>query len=164
MRHLRIIFFVSIIAYVVFDFFNDADRDESGSIVGGGEIGVFAMRTGDCFDDPQEIIDAGSATAEFQDVAGVPCSEPHDNEVYAVFDVSFDRFPGEGAMSDVATDECLERFENFVGRSYEESILDVFPIYPTDDSWSRLNDREVVCAVYHIDGDKLTGSKRGSGI
>ncbi len=164
MRNLRIIFVISIIAYVVFDFFNDADRDESGSIVSGGEIGVFAMRTGDCFDDPQEIIDAGSATAEFQDVAGVPCSEPHDNEVYAVFDVSFDRFPGEGVISGAAEEGCLGRFESFVGRSYDSSILDIFPIYPTDDSWSRLNDREVICAVYHMEGDKLTGSKRSSGI
>ncbi len=164
MSQLRTILFVLFIGYVVYNITNDADRDESGSIVGGGEIGVFAMRTGDCFDDPQEIIDSETGVAEFQDVAGAPCSEPHDNEVYAVFDVSFDAFPGEGAMSDAASDECLARFEGFVGRSYEESILGIFPIYPNSDSWSRMNDREVVCSVYHIDGEKLIGSNRGSRI
>ena len=67
------------------------------------------MRAGDCFDDPQET--------EFEDVAGVPCFEPHDNEVYAVFDVSFNEFPGQAAMSDAATEACLKRFRKFVGRS-----------------------------------------------
>ena len=51
-----------------------------------------------------------------------------------------------------------------VGRSYDESVLDVFPIYPTNDSWSQLNDREVICATYHIDLKKITGSMKGSGI
>ena len=164
MGYLRLIFVVMIIGYVVYDFTNDADRDESGSIVSEGQIDVFAMRAGDCFNDPQELIDSETGIAEFQDVAGIPCSEPHDNEVYAVFDVSFNTFPGDGPMFEVATDECLTRFEDFVGRSYDESILDIFPIYPNDDSWSRLNDREVVCAVYHIDGEKLTGSNKGSGV
>ena len=146
MGHLRLIFVVMILGYVVYDFTNDADRDESGSIVGEGQIDVFAMRAGDCFNDPQELIDSETGV------------------VYAVFDVSFNTFPGDGPMFDVATDECLKRFEDFVRRSYDESILDIFPIYPNDDSWSRLNDREVVCAVYHIDGEKLTGSNKGSGV
>ena len=134
MGYLRLIFVVMIIGYVVYDFTNDADRDESGSIVSEGQIDVFAMRAGDCFNDPQELIDSETGIAEFQDVAGIPCSEPHDNEVYAVFDVSFNTFPGDGPMFEVATDECLTRFEDFVGRSYDESILDIFPIYPNDDS------------------------------
>ena len=160
----RIIFFGLIIAYGAFDFINDADRDESGTIVGDGQVDVFAMRVGDCFDDPQELLDSETGTAEFEDVGGLPCSDPHDNEVYAVFDVSFEAFPGEEGMSDVATDKCLQRFEDFVLRSYDESILDIFPIYPSADSWSRLDDREVICAVYHLEGEKLTGSAEGSGI
>ena len=156
MRYLGTIFFISVIAFGVYDFINDAVRDESGSVISEGQIDVFTMRAGDCFNDPE--------AAEFEDVAGIPCFEPHDNEVYAVFDVSFDKFPGEETMSDAATDECLKRFKKFVGRPYEDSVLDIFPIYPTDDSWSRVNDREVICAIYHMDGEKLTGSNKGSGI
>jgi len=34
---------------------------------------------------------------EVSSVAGVPCAEPHDNEVYAVFDVSVASYPeGDG--------------------------------------------------------------------
>ncbi len=161
MRHLRIFFFVLFIGYVVYDFTNDADRDESGNIVGEGEIDAFAMRVGDCFDDSPEITDP---SAEIQAVAGLPCSEPHDNEVYAVFDVSFDAFPGDESMFDLSTDACLKRFKGFVGKSYEESSLDLFAIYPTSESWSQLNDREVICAIYRVDYKKLTGSTKGSGI
>ena len=141
MRLLRFVFSVLIFAYIVYDFTNDADRDESGSIVGGGQIDVFTMREGDCFNDPQEIIDDSTVEVDVQDVAGLPCSEPHDNEVYAVFDVSLSTFPGDGSMFDVATDECLKRFRGFVGISYKESILDIFAIYPTSEYRSRMNDR-----------------------
>ncbi len=164
MRQLRIIFVALIVGYVVYDFTNDAERDESGNIVSEGQIDAFALQVGDCFDDSQSILDSGSSEVEVQDVAGMPCSEPHDNEVYAVFDVSFDAFPGDESMFDLSTAECVKRFKSFVGRSYEESIIDVFAIYPTQESWSQLNDREVICAVYHVNFEKLTGSKRGSGI
>ncbi len=162
MRHLGTIFFLLVIAFAVYDFTNDAERDESGSIVSEGEIDAFAMNVGDCFNDPQQM-DDGSAV-EVQDVAGLPCSEPHDNEVYAVFDVSLATFPGDAAMFDVATEECLDRFDSFVGKAYMDSVLDIFTLYPNKYSWSQVDDREVVCAVYHIDGEKLKGSSRGSRI
>ena len=161
MRHLRTLFFVLVVAYVAYDFTDDADRDESGNIVSEGEIDAFAMRQGDCFNDSPEIIDS---SAEIQDVAGVPCSEPHDNEVYALFDVAFDAFPGDESMFDLSTEACLKRFKSFVGKSYEESALDLFAIYPTQESWSQLNDREVICAIYRVDYKKLKGSTQGSGI
>ncbi len=164
MRQLRIIFFALFIGYLAYDYVNDADRDESGSIVNAGEIDAFAMRVGDCFNDPHEMIDAGSTEVVVQDVGGLPCSEPHDNEVYAVFDVRFEAFPGNESMSNEATNACLKYFEGFIGTSYEESVLDIFSLYPTDASWSQLDDREVVCAVYHINGKKLTGSIEGSAI
>jgi hypothetical protein len=127
-------------------------------------MSVFSIRVGDCFDDSQEVLDAGADVVEFQDLAGLPCSEPHDNEVYAVFDLYLERFPGADALFDMASDECLERFESFVGMSYEESILGLYPVYPTEESWSQRDDREVVCAVFHIELEKLTGSMKGSGI
>jgi hypothetical protein len=67
-------------------------------------------------------------------------------------------------MFDLSTDACLKRFKGFVGRSYEESALDLFAIYPTQESWSQLNDREVICAIYRVDYKKLTGSTKGSAI
>jgi hypothetical protein len=132
-----------------------AERDETGAIVGGGSVGAFEMRVGDCFDD-------GSAFSgnEVDSVPGVPCSQPHDNEVYAVFDVTAASFPGD-AIAEMAHDGCLARFETFVGKDYESSSLDIATLYPSRESWDGQNDREVVCAVYDMAAEKLTGSVKG---
>src|SRR5688572_26080012 len=133
-----------------------ADRDDSGAIVAEGSLDAFQMRVGDCFDDGTAFADESS---DVDSVPGVPCSMPHDNEVYAVFDVSVTSFPGD-AMADMAQEACQERFEAFVGKDYESSSLDIATLYPSSDSWKQ-NDREVICAVYDIDAKKLTGSVKG---
>jgi len=141
----------------LFHSLTEVDRDETGAIVDAGSLNAFQMRVGDCFDD-------GSAFAEenasIGSVPGVPCANPHDNEVYAVFDISAASFPGD-AMADMAHDACLERFEAFVGKDYDSSSLDIATLYPSRDSWNAQNDREVVCAVYDIELAKLTGSVKG---
>ena len=134
-----------------------ADRDDSGAIVGEGSIDAFQMRVGDCFDDGSAFVDENP---EIDSVPGVPCSQPHDNEVYAVFDVNAASFPGDG-MADMAQEACVARFESFVGKDYESSALDIASLYPSRDSWNRQNDREVICAVYDIEAQKLTGSVKG---
>jgi hypothetical protein len=135
--------------------FLEADRDSSGAIVSAGNVSAFAMRVGDCFDDGSTFTDE-----EVDGVAGVPCAKPHDNEVYAVFDVTMPSFPGE-QMGEVAHEACLERFEAFVGKDYESSSLDIASLYPTRESWTSQNDREVICAVYDVAANKLTGSVKG---
>jgi hypothetical protein len=132
-----------------------ADRDDTGAIVGEGSVDAFQMRVGDCFDDGSAF-----ASEEVNSVPGVPCSKPHDNEVYAVFDVTAASFPGE-AMAEMAHEGCQARFESFVGRDYESSALDIATLYPSRESWNGQKDREVVCAVYDIDAKKLTGSVKG---
>jgi hypothetical protein len=135
--------------------FLEADRDSSGAIVSAGNVSAFAMRVGDCFDDGSTF-----DGEEVGGVPGVPCSKPHDNEVYAVFDVEMSAFPGE-QMGDLAQQACLERFEAFVGKDYESSSLDVASLYPTRESWTQQNDREVICAVYDVAAEKLTGIVKG---
>ena len=77
-----------------------ADRDDSGAIVDAGNIDAFAVKPGDCFDDPSSM-----ASSEVSSLDGVPCADPHDNEAYAVFDVSLTSFPGEDAIAEHAFDE-----------------------------------------------------------
>jgi hypothetical protein len=134
----------------------EADRDASGSIVTEGAVDAFNMKVGDCFDD--------QASEQIFDVPGRPCSEPHDNEVFALFDAVLDEYPGSEEMTRYGAEKCIARFEAFVGRDYESSALDVFPITPTSQSWDLQNDREVICALFRVDLGKMTGSMRGSGI
>ena len=148
---------VVVIAYLAYGAITEADRDEYGAIVGEGSIDAFNMRVGDCFDNAHAISD------EVSDLPGVPCAEPHDYETYAVFDVSLTSYPTEDEMAELAYESCLARFDSFVGLEYESSVLEIITMYPTTESW-RKDDREVVCALYDMNEEKLVGSTRGSAI
>lgn len=144
----------------LFTSFDDASRDDGGEIVGGGDLGVMSMQVGDCFDDPGGLEDV------VYDVAAAPCSEPHDNEVFAVKSVGTvfgDEFPGRSAMEQYSYDSCVASFLTYVGVDYAQSSLGVFTFTPTQESWDQ-GDREFVCALYSIDFAKLDGSARGSGL
>lgn len=146
---------------VGYNVMTEADRDASGAIVEGGDVDAFAMRLGDCFDNTPSL--ASGDGGEVSMLPGVPCAEPHDNEVYAIFAVDYEAFPGDVPMAELAFDQCLAHFRDFVGLEYESSVLDIAALYPSAASWSE-NDREVVCAVYDMNGGKLTGSARDSAI
>jgi hypothetical protein len=117
---------------------------------------VFDLAVGDCFDDPDN----------FEEISSVPmveCSAPHHNEVYFTYNLPDSPFPGLQAVEEAADTDCYERFEGFVGMDYASSELDYGYLYPTGDTWSE-GDREVVCLVYHVTGDKVTGSQRNARI
>ena len=147
---------------VAYNVATEADRDAAGNIVDGGTVDAFTIRLGDCFNDTGAL--GTDEAGEVSSLPGVPCSEPHDNEVYAVFDVRFDSFPGDDQMSDAAFEQCLNRFAGFVGVDYESSTLDITALYPSSQSWSVQDDREVICAVFEMNGEKLTGSAKDSAI
>ena len=79
----------------------------------------------------------------------------------AVFDIGLVSYPGDEEMADLPFEACLERFQAFVGREYESSVLDIFWMHPTRESFAQ-QDRGVSCSVYHMEGDKLVGSMMGS--
>ncbi len=139
-----------------------ADRDADGNIVDGGNLGAFTIRLGDCFDNTRAL--SSEDGGEVSSLPGVPCAEPHDNEVYAVFDVDYEAFPGDDRMGELAFEACLNRFESFVGLPYDASTLDITALYPSTDSWRMQDDREVVCAVYDMNGGKLKGTAKDAAI
>jgi hypothetical protein len=136
---------------------DDADRDGSGEIVAGGDLDVMTVQVGDCFNDPDE---AGVV----YNLDAIPCSEPHDNEVFASASVSavWSDYPGQDAVDSYAYDQCSgSLFDDFVGTPYLDSALDVFTLTPTPQSWDQ-GDREIICALYRVDFAKLTGTARDS--
>ena len=133
-----------------------AERDASGAIESAGSLDAFTMQVGDCFDDA--VLGGG----EISDVPGVPCSTPHDNEVYALFDIPGTKFPGVDAIGELADDGCLERFEAAIGLNYQESVIAITTMYPSQGSWDQKGDREVICVGYHMELDKLEGTILGS--
>ena len=151
------IYIIAAIGFVIYGAATDVDRDSSGAIVSGGNVDAFNVHVGDCFNNVSTY-DEGIAS-----VPGVPCSDPHDNETFAVFDVSFDTYPAGGNMDDLAYEACMLRFESFVGRDYDSSSLEISTMYPSTQSWNE-NDREVVCAVFDVNANQLVGSAAGRGL
>lgn len=127
----------------------------AGACSDGDSTSVFDLGVGDCFDDE-------SLEAEVLfDVPTVPCSEPHDNEIYFEYSMTETDYPGREATLDAADQRCLDEFEGFVGIDYFESDLDLFSIVPTQESWTD-GDRTVLCVLYALDMSQLTGSMRGA--
>ena len=135
-----------------------AERDEGGQIQTAGTVNAFAMQVGDCVDD------WALSDTEISDVPGVPCTDPHDNEVYALFDLADGTWPGDEQVELDAQQGCYDRFQGAIGATYEDSILEYLPIYPSEDSWQRIDDREVICVAVHMEYEKLTGTVLNSGL
>jgi len=134
---------------------DNSTRDESGVVIDGGEVGAFRIRLGDCFED----VLAG----DFESVDAVPCTDPHQNEVYEAFNLAYgesDPFPGRDVVRAAADEQCLSEFEAFVGRSYETSSYGIGSITPTEASWDEFDDREVLCMISNYDGSTKTSSAR----
>ena len=91
----------------------------------------------------------------------MPCSEPHDPELFHSFDLGGDVFPGDEATINLAREGCISEFDSFIGLAYAESVWDITAIYPTEQTWDAINDREVVCGVFPVSDEDTVGSVRG---
>jgi hypothetical protein len=136
---------------------NTAQRDEEGNVVEAGNVGARNVQLGDCFQDGD--ISAEEET-EVRSLDAVPCDEPHDNEVYAIFDLPDGDYPGDTEVIELAISGCEEEFADFVGLGYGETSLDVTYLYPLEPTWP--DDREIVCAIYDSAGP-ATGTLAGQG-
>ena len=134
---------------------DDAKRDEaSGQVTESAAASVFSLQVGDCIDIP----DAAQLLVDRLDT--LPCDQPHDAEIYA--EQTLTEPPEQTALDSMANDFCLAEFEPFVGLPYEESVLEVTFLYPTDDSWAQ-GDDVLQCVVRHPT-DSVTASLRGSAV
>lgn len=128
-----------------------------------GDVDVFQLAVGDCWDLPESLQEgsAGEDVQEVNTVPVVPCTEEHDMEVYAVFDLDDGPWPGQDVVADEAQNGCLARWQSFVGLDYSESSLDVYKLFPILESWEDMGDREVTCSIYDP-AARTSGSLEGA--
>ena len=128
------------------------------SEIEGAEMVSFdELAVGDCI----PLVEYDDEATEIFEVPVVPCDQPHTDEVFYKYDLPDGEYPGDDAIYELAWEGCREQFEGFVGLSYEESELDIYPYSPTQASWSRWKDRTVHCIVFSY--DEVTGSLQGAG-
>jgi hypothetical protein len=117
-----------------------------------GEQDVFSLAIGDC-------INVSDAT-EISTIPVVDCAEPHDQEVFALTDMTGDAFPGDAAVSSELDAFCTgDVFTEFIGLPYADSIFYTSGLQPTAASWEG-GDRELLCTVGNPDG-QTTGTLKG---
>jgi hypothetical protein len=135
-----------------------ASRDESGAIVGEGNLHIADVRVGDCFD-----LNDGSDIEEVGDIRAIPCNEPHDFEAYFTTELPAGSYPSRSILDAETEAACLPSFEAYVGRDYETSALYVTTFEPTPESWDQ-GDHGILCVISTEDAaTPLTGSVRDSG-
>lgn len=127
--------------------------DETGQISEGGEVDVLTLAVGDCLVGVEE----GLQTS----VDAVPCAEEHDLEAFHDFALPAGDFPGEDAVDEAAGDGCHAAFEEFIGVSYDESVLIYTYFYPSEESWTEADDRLITCLVGDESGP-VTGTLAGA--
>ncbi len=131
------------------------ERDESGQVVEGNDSAdVFSMVVGDCIND-------SSLADEVTTIPIVPCSEPHDSEIYHSFDLTTSALPIRDELDQLAGEECVPAFESFAGIAYEDSVYYFSYFSPSAQSWAD-GDREILCTIYDMDG-QTTGSLEAIG-
>ena len=96
----------------------------------------------------------------------VECSQPHQAEVFHVFDLEWEQPYNAQLMSEHIDSICLPIFEEYVGLGYWDSFLEFETFPPTEEGWE-LGQRETLCMLFEPDYERgtlvmLTGSQQGS--
>lgn len=125
-------------------------RDLDGRVTDGGRVVIPNLRVGDCLPAPE-------ANAERLTVLIVPCSEPHNAEVYATFELE-----GEWTTLDevdyASWAGCFDRFSGYVGVPMDRSSLEVMYYPPIEESFRR--DKGVICML--VSSESRTSSLKSS--
>jgi Domain of unknown function (DUF4190)/Septum formation len=110
------------------------------------EAAVFKLQEGDCVDSPNAQL-----------VSVLPCSTPHQAEVFATFLLTGSRWPGASAIATEASSGCTSRLNGYLNPQITISLSQSY-VFPDQVAWSA-GTRTVVCEVRASNGD-LTGSVR----
>jgi hypothetical protein len=130
----------------------------------GQDVAAIDLVPGMCVEDASAL--TGRQVNEVTEIGAVACRLPHGAEVYARSLLPGGpgaSFPGVGTLRSRAQQACRAAFEAFVGVRWTRSELEISALWPSPPSWSA-GDRAVVCAVFRVDGEPMTGSARGSGL
>lgn len=128
-----------------------ADRDdESGEIVDAGSLNVEKIALGDCLEIPED--------EEFNQVNAVPCSEPHEAQVYWLRQLPAGEFPGLDELHSMAETQCDASFATTLPPAIVDDLDYGYTWFtPTEAGW-QAGDRVVKCLVGRVDGTTVTGS------
>lgn len=119
--------------------FEEADRDPSGKVTDPGSVNTTDLQVGDCTNGLKE-------DTTVVDIPAVPCSQPHEGEVYAVVQLEGDEFPGDDVLQERAQRRCINELRAYSPKTLKNPAYGIFWFQPTDFTWAR-GDRDLACLV-----------------
>ena len=100
-------------------------------------ISATELQVGDCLNGPHNSTDVSS-------LPSVACTQPHQGEVFAVFDLPPGPYPGADGVDDLVSKGCNARLAEYSPGAPSDDAVGLFSVYPLEQNWER-GDREVVC-------------------
>ena len=125
-------------------------------------IDKYSLEVGECFDRLEDLRDGRPVIITTR----LDCDEPHHFQIFAALTYPAEHpslYPGDDIMFDFALRSCYQRFEGWVGTTYELSELEIGVITPDRENFenSAARYRGIHCWVEHVDGDELIGTMQG---
>jgi hypothetical protein len=120
------------------------ERDESGTITEGGVVSASDLQVNDCV--KEEPVAKSQPAEESVDVDSfdvVPCSQPHEASVYAIFPLGGKAYPGDAQVTRFAQGGCERQLTKRFGTG---GPREYFYLTPTKQGWTA-GDRDVTCLV-----------------
>jgi hypothetical protein len=138
---------------------DETTRDENGEVIKSGEVGIFSLKVGDCFQFTSDDFASKEDNLPLS-LPVVPCTDLHDGEVISVFDLPYGLYPTNYEFKKIQDEKCWDEYELYTKTNLEETphLMQLF--YPLEESWNDGN-REVTCTVSLPDGERLGASVRG---
>jgi DNA-binding SARP family transcriptional activator len=149
---------------------DDSDTATSTTVSGerppGRIIPLETLEIGDCFNLPRGIdrqVQSGGVSSDNSvlTVWLVACKQPHEQEVFHLFELAAGPYPGEAEIQAFAREQCAARFAEYVGISPERSGLHFVYVWPSRTSWGQWL-RKGGCALFDPVGRDLIGSMAGT--
>lgn len=119
------------------------------SLADSGDVKVQQLAPGQCLNGLEE-------SSAIRDLPVVPCAQPHEGEVFAVFELPDGDYPGDQEVAKLAEDGCVDRLETHAPKAADDPDVTIYFLHPTRSSW-RLGDQGVACVAMSGTG-KVTGS------
>ena len=115
----------------------------SGGGASPGTTSVFALRTGQCFQNPS----ASQAVLGITTVTVVSCSKPHNAQVFVEFAATgSSTYPGRSALKHQADTGCHARISGNVASSKITNSMTLRFLYPLQVSWAE-GHRTITCLI-----------------
>jgi hypothetical protein len=126
--------------------------NHSGGASRPGQVNIFSLRVGDCFQNPPPSQTALGVT----DVSVVSCTTPHNAQAFAQFDATDSSYPGSPALIKESQHGCQTRIKGNLDKSKLTSTMSLRFLFPEAQSWAN-GRRTITCLV--VDSTKdLTSS------